>query len=66
MKDKDQEWYTNTFEVLNPLRWHLSELLEAVEQFNRLAIATKEAPIFEKKIADARDALNKAEKFLTK
>jgi hypothetical protein len=33
----NNEWYSDAIEKLNPLRWHLHELVDMCEQHNRVA-----------------------------
>jgi hypothetical protein len=37
MKKKDQAWYSGALEILSPLRFHLHEIIEAVESHNMAA-----------------------------
>ena len=35
--EKTLVWYSESLEIMGPLRWHLSELVELCEQYNRFA-----------------------------
>lgn len=57
----NSDWYARMFVVLNPLRYHLLELLEAVESHNRAARMLGEPVVSEEKVAVARAALDGVE-----
>ena len=66
-----QEWYPNALEVLVPLRWHVNELVEMCEQYNRFAeqmeklTGEKQVKLSKEKIEAARKANNAANKFFS-
>jgi hypothetical protein len=60
---KPSEWYSGALEVLGPLRWHLNELIEEMESYNRLAKAAGRPLLAEKKIVVAKEANDKADKY---
>ena len=60
-KLEDNSWYSDGFMVLNPLRWHLNEMVEMCEQYNIFAKHADLPPLRKDKIAAARranDAVN--------
>lgn len=65
MSDK-LAWYSESIEVLSPLRWHLDELIEAMESHNRYAKRMGEPLLPEHKIAAAKAANDAADKFFCK
>lgn len=61
-----QEWYSKSLEVLNPLRFHLFEMIQRAEQVNHLNELMENSPTFPvKQIEEAKAALNKAELHFT-
>lgn len=61
-----QEWYSKSMEVLNPLRFHLFEMIQRVEQLNHLNELMGKSPAFPaRQIEEAKAALNKAELHFT-
>lgn len=58
-------WQSEALEVLNPLRFHLDELIEAIESHNRYARAVGQPQLSEKKIAAAKAAAESANTFLS-
>lgn len=62
--DKDsQVWYSNALEVLSPLRWHINELIEEMESYNRFAKRMNYPILPERKIEDAKLANQKVDDF---
>jgi hypothetical protein len=62
----NQEWYSNAVEVLSPLRWHLNELVEVMESYNRFAERMNYPLLPKNKIEEAKEANNKADEFFTR
>ena len=60
-----QEWYAGAMEVLGPLRWHLNELLEAMEAHNRYARAVGAPLLPERKIEAAKKANRAADTYFS-
>jgi len=60
---KNQVWYCNALEVLNPLRWHIHELIQEIDSHNRLAVRLDYPTISLEKVNKAREAMGKAESF---
>ena len=58
-----QTWYSEALEVLTPLRWHLDELVGAIEEYNGLARKINLRVIPEKKVVAAKEAMDKANRF---
>lgn len=54
-------WYQEAMGVLTPLRWHLNDLVEAMEAHNRYARRVGEPLLPETKIEAARAAGRKAD-----
>jgi hypothetical protein len=61
----NQVWYSNALEVLGPLRWHLNELVEAMESHNRYAKAVDQPLLPERKIEAAKAANEAANKYFS-
>lgn len=59
-------WQSEALEVLSPLRFHLSELIEAMEFHNRYAKRMGEPLLPEHKIAAAKAANDAVDKFFCK
>jgi hypothetical protein len=59
---KQREWHSNALEVLQPLRYHLNEMIESIESYNRFALRLGYVPIT-CKLAEAKSAQEVAEKF---
>ena len=60
---KERIWYSGALEVLNPLRFHLHELIEAAESHNKAAKILNMPLISEQKIGAAKTALEEAEMY---
>jgi hypothetical protein len=58
-------WYSKSLDVLNPLRWHLNELIEEMESYNRYATILKRPTLSESKIQAAKAANEAANKFFS-
>lgn len=58
-------WYSNALEVLNPLRWHLNELTNAMEDHNRYAKRLGHPLLPEAKIAAAKEANANVDSFFS-
>ncbi len=56
-------WRSEALEALQPLRWHVNELIEALESHNRWAKRAGRPTIPEGKILAAKEASAKAESF---
>lgn len=50
------EWYSNSIEVLNPLRWHLNQLVEEAETHNHFSPS---------RISAAKEANEKVNEFFS-
>lgn len=59
-------WYQEANEVLQPLRYHLNELILEMESHNRYAARAKQPLLSQDKIAEAKKAQRVAEKFFTR
>lgn len=62
---KDKAWYRKALELLNPLRYHINELIEEIESYNRFAKKMGYPPLSKTKVLAAKRARDKAEKFFT-
>ena len=58
-------WYSSALEVLSPLRWHLNELVEAMESHNRYARRVGEPLLPVEKIEVAKKASEAANAFFS-
>lgn len=56
-------WYQRGNEVLQPLRYHIHELIGILETDNRLRVALKQPPIYLRQLKEAKKASAKAERF---
>ena len=63
--DEDLLWYQRGHEHLAPLRFHLAELLDEVEQYNRVAKKLNYPTISRRKIKAARAAQKRANLFFS-
>lgn len=66
LPQNDLLWYQNGLEKLEPLRYHLFELIMEMEFHNSYAKRVKQPQLNKKKIAQAKKALERAEKFFTR
>ena len=66
MTDREiRVWNSRALDRLLPLRWHLNELIWAMEEYNSYAVKV-DAPLLSKeKIKSAKKALDKAERFFS-
>lgn len=60
-----QEWYSKAVEHINPLRFHLHQMIEMTRSYNRFAEIIKQEKLPESTIVAAEDALAKAEAFFS-
>jgi len=58
-------WYQESLEVLQPLRYHINELIQAVEAHNRYADLVGQPKVSPKTLEEAKQAANLAEYFFT-
>lgn len=58
-------WYAGAMDVLGPLRWHLNELIEEMESYNRFAKRIGDPLLRPDKVAAARKANDEADKVLS-
>ena len=58
-------WYSDALDVLNPLRWHIIELVEVMESHNRYAHQMGEPLLPVSKIEAAKAANAKADAFFS-
>ncbi len=66
IEDKNNRiWYSKSLLILQPLRFHLKELIDEMESYNRYAKRIKGPSLSIHKINDAKLVLNEAEKFFT-
>jgi hypothetical protein len=64
-RKKIQTWYSQALKLLSPLRYHVNELIEEIESYNRFAEKMGYPPLAEKKVLAAKRARDRAEKFFT-
>jgi hypothetical protein len=58
-------WYSTALKKLGPLRYHLNEMIQMAEEYNRWAKIVDAPPLREDKIEAAAKALQEAEEFFT-
>jgi hypothetical protein len=63
---KINTWYSKALKVLSPLRYHINELVNEIESYNRFAKKVDYPLLSEKKLLAAKRARDKAENFFTK
>lgn len=69
-----QEWYSRSLDRLQPLRFHMKELIDAIEEHNRLVKRLnqlrkrgepKDLPVRTDKLKKAKRAADRAERFFS-
>lgn len=63
--DSDLEWYSRSLEVLQPLRYHLNEVIGLVDSYNSFCNHAGQTPVPMARVEAARVALERAEVFFT-
>ncbi len=57
------EWYSRALEVLQPLRYHLNNIIDVIDSHNSFCYSAGQVPIQTARVSDARVALELAEDF---
>ena len=66
MTDREaQLWYSKSLDVLDPLRWHLNELICDMESYNSYAIKVGSPLLSKEKIKAAKKVLDKANRLFS-
>lgn len=63
MESSDLEWYSRSLKVLQPLRYHLNDVVDLINSYNSFCSHAGQTPIPMARVEAAKVALELAEDF---